>query len=168
MFPVLRPLLNRGGAGFSISREETIERMRPHVARGLDLLRLYSAVLPAAEDREIAHRLAPLMPFFRTELGKLYETIFSAGGTAPTGVDIDFEAALGEISRDPAGFLTAAERDFGRGVRDEIDAVHHQERTRAILKSVAAGSNGRLDVLRELAGRRPARAGAITAGDDAH
>ena len=168
MFPVLRPILNRGGAGFSISRQETADRLRPHVARGLDLLRIYSALLPRVEDREIAHRITPLMPFFRTELGKLYESIFSAGGTAPTGVDVDFEAGIDDAARDPVGILVLAEREFGRAVSDEIDAVHHQERTRAILKAVAAGSNGRMDVLRELAGRRPARGGAITAGDDAH
>jgi hypothetical protein len=138
------------------------------VARGLDLLGLYSALLPRVEDREIAHRLGPLMPFFRTELGKLYESIFSAGGTAPTGVDLDFHGGIQHAARDPLGILVAGEREFGRGVADEIDAVHHQERTRAILKAIAAGSNGRMEVLRELAGRRPGRTGAITSGDDAH
>jgi hypothetical protein len=151
-----------------VSRQETADRLRPHVARGLDLLKLYTAVLPRVEDREVAHRLSPLMPFFRTELGKLYEAIFSAGGSAPTGVDVDFETAIEGTARDPLGILVASEREFGRGVTDEIDAVHHQERTRAILKAIAAGSNGRMDVLRELAGRRPPRAGSIAAGDDAH
>jgi hypothetical protein len=108
------------------------------------------------------------MPYFRTELGKLYESIFSAGGAAPTGVDVDFGAGLDAAARDPLSVLVMAEREFGRGIADEIDAVHHQERTRAILKAIVAGSNGRMDVLRELAGRRPPRAGAITSGDDAH
>jgi hypothetical protein len=156
MFPVLRPFLNKGGAGYSISRAETAERLKPHVARGLELLRSYSAALPAMRDREAADRLGALLPYFRTELGKLYESIFSAGGTVPTGTEIDFSRRdVGEGSA--LQMLTEREQRFGSAVKEEVDSVHHQERTRAILKSVAAGSNGRMDALRELASRRGRR-----------
>jgi hypothetical protein len=154
MYAALRPFLNRGGAGYSISRKETAERLRPHVDRGLDLLKAYSAALPRLRDREAAGRLDALLPYFRTELSKLYESVFSVGGTAPTGVDV----AFGE--GDPGGgdgavlrALVERERAFHEALTEEVDAVHHQERTRAILKAVALGAQGRLDALRELAGR---------------
>jgi hypothetical protein len=157
MFPLHRPLLNRGGAGYSISRAETAERLRPHVDGGLALLQAYAAVLPRLRDRAGAGRLEALMPYFRTELSKLYESVFSVGGTAPTGAALGFGAGDGAES-DGALLrgLIERERAFGNALRDEVDAVHHQERTRAILKAVAAGTDGRLDALRELAGRRPA------------
>jgi hypothetical protein len=57
MFPILRPFLNKGGAGYSISRAETVERLKPHVERGLELLRTYSAALPGMQDRAAADRI---------------------------------------------------------------------------------------------------------------
>jgi hypothetical protein len=91
-------------------------------------------------------------------LGKLYETIFSLGGTASAGTDVDFAGTDGDGSRG-LDTLVERERAFGKSVGEEVDSVHHQERTRAILKSVAAGSQGRLDALRELVSRRPAPRG---------
>ena len=154
MFPVLRPILNRGGAGYSISRDETVEHLQPHIERGLALMRTYDATVPAlgAED---AARLDALMPYLRTEVGKLYESVFSAGGTAPTGVGAVAPATGSDV--DPLDALLRREREFGKELLAEVDSVHHQERTRAILRAVAAGSTGRLDVLREFAARRPAR-----------
>jgi hypothetical protein len=154
MFPVLRPILNRGGAGYSISRQETIDRLKPHVERGLELSRAYASTLPRLDARDAVARLEALMPYLRTEIGKLYETIFSAGGTAPTGVGLRDELVPADDDTDPLTTLTRLERRFGKALRDEVDSVHHQERTRAILRSVAAGSDGRLDVLREMAVRK--------------
>ena len=88
------------------------------------------------------------------EIGKLYETIFSAGGTVPTGVGMRDEHVPADDEGDPLTTLTRLERGFGKALREEVDSVHHQERTRAILRSVAAGSDGRLDVLREMAVRK--------------
>ena len=151
MFPVLRPILNRGGAGYSISRQETIDRLTPHVQRGLELSRAYARTLPRLDARDAVARLEALMPYLRTEIGKLYETIFSAGGTVPTGVGMRDERVPADDEGDPLTTLTRLERGFGKALREEVDSVHHQERTRAILRSVAAGSDGRLDVLREMA-----------------
>lgn len=153
MFPVLRPILNRGGAGYSISRQETVERLRPHVERGLALAKSYEETLPGLDSRSGAARLEALLPYLRTEIGKLYETIFSAGGTAPTGVGMRGERVAADDDADPLTMLTRLERGFGKALREEVDSVHHQERTRAILRAVAAGSDGRLDVLREMAVR---------------
>ena len=60
MFPVLRPILNRGGAGYSISRQETIDRLTPHVQRGLELSRAYARTLPRLDARDAVARLQAL------------------------------------------------------------------------------------------------------------
>ena len=150
MFPALRPILNKGGAGRYISREESVERLLPVVDRQLDLVYLYDAAVSRLGDGPAKERITAIMPYLRTELSKLYETVFSLGGTAPTGVARD-PLALdpGASDADRLGALVDAEGDFGAALREEADGVHHQERTRAILNHNAAASESRLDLLRE-------------------
>ncbi|HLA63225.1 MAG TPA: hypothetical protein VK610_02280 [Rhodothermales bacterium] len=151
MFPLLRPLLNRGGAGYTISRAETADRLRPLVARHLELLRSYSAALPRLRRLPGGESIAGLMPYLRTDLSKLYESVYSAGGTAPTGTETDFGAADAGSDHRVLDHLLNAEKATRAAAFDEIDAVHHQERTRAILKLLVNGSEARLDRLREVA-----------------
>ncbi len=150
MFEALRPVLNRGGAGRYISRAESIERLLPVAVRHLDLLYAYTGILPAIADAAARARAEAIMPYLRTEVSKIYETILSFGGTAPTGVARDPEgsAPAGRTDADHLDALLAAERDFGAALTEEAEAVHHQERTRAILNHNAGGSAQRLDVLR--------------------
>lgn len=152
MFPVLRPVLNKGGAGRYISREESVERLQPVVTRQLDLVYLYDAAVSHLADGPAKERLQSIMPYLRTELGKLYETIFSLGGTASTGVERDARGAdPGSTDGERLAALVDAEVEFGAALREEADAVHHQERTRAILLHNADASDKRLGVLREYA-----------------
>jgi hypothetical protein len=154
MFPVLRPILNKGGAGRYITREESVERLIPMAAEHLRLLAAYDAALdglPASDERRA---IEGLLPNLRTEVSKVYETLFSLGGTAPTG-------AHGSPVPEPVGVTPAervqalidAEGEFARTLTDESDAVHHQERTRAILNHNAAASGSRQAILREVAQR---------------
>ena len=150
MFPALRPLLNKGGAGRYISREESVERLQPMIVRQLDLVYLYDAVVSRLADGPAKTRLESIMPNLRTELSKLYETIFSLGGKAPTGVEREARGAdPGPTDSDRLGVLVDAETAFEKALREEADAVHHQERTRAILLHNADASNSRLNLLRE-------------------
>lgn len=151
MFPALRPLLNRGGAGFTISRAETADRLRPLVERHLDLLQSYSAALPRLRRLAGGESIVGLMPYLRTDLSKLYESIYSAGGTAPTGTGTDFGASATGSDTRVLDHLLDAEKATREAAFDEIDAVHHQERTRAILRLLVTGSEARLDRLREVA-----------------
>ena len=150
MFPALRPLLNKGGAGRYISREASVERLLPVAERHLDLLALYDRALtgltgPARE------KLDAMMPYLRTEVSKVSETILSLGGTPPSGVSREPLPAADGDERDLLRALLDGEAAFGRDLRDEIDAVHHQERTRAILGHNADASDSRIELLRGLA-----------------
>lgn len=150
MFPALRPILNKGGAGRYISREESVERLQPMIVRQLDLVYLYDAVVSRLAEGPAKARLTSIMPNLRTELSKLYETVFSLGGKAPTGVERDACGTdPGATDADRLGALVDAESAFGEALREEADAVHHQERTRAILLHNADASDARVGVLRE-------------------
>lgn len=150
MFDALRPVLNKGGAGRYISRAESAERLGPVAQRHLDLLDAYAG-LRAVAGPALAARIDALLPLVRTETSKVYETLYSLGGTAPAGAGRTGVAPAGATDAERLDALVRAERDFGSALTDEASAVHHQERTRAILMHNAARSGERLDALRGIA-----------------
>ena len=151
MFPALRPILNKGGAGRYISRAESVERLTPVAERHLDLLRHYDRELAVMPDGPAKERVEAMMPYLRTEVSKMSETILSLGGTPPSGAGQMGASAPPPSDRDPIRAFLDAETDFGGALRDEADAVHHQERTRAILVHNAEASDARRDLLRGIA-----------------
>jgi len=149
MFPSLRPILNKGGAGRYISRAESVERLTPIAERHLDLLDTYTAALAALPAGPARERIEAMMPYLRTETAKVSETILSLAGAPPTGAG---RAPATPASGSPKALLQSlfdAEKAFGDALRDEVDAVHHQERTRAILGHNAEASEARIKELRE-------------------
>ena len=148
MFPALRPILNKGGAGRYISREESVDRLRPVAERHLDLLQTYDAALARMPGGPAREQVEAMMPYLRTETAKVSETILSLGGAPPTGAGRQPLAATAGTDRDRVQGLLDAEKDFGSMLREETDAVHHQERTRAILGHNAEASTSRIDLLR--------------------
>ena len=162
MFPALRPILNKGGAGRYISRAHSVERLQPVAQRHLDLMYEYEGILDGMPDGLPKEKLEAMMPYLRTEVAKMSETILSLGGTPPSGVRrrpgepqtggrggvADPEA--GRSTADRTDALIEAERDFGGALRDEAEAVHHQERTRAILNHNAEASDARINLLRDI------------------
>ena len=152
MFPALRPILNKGGAGNYISREESAERLRPIIADHLSLLRDYDHVAKRLAHAEARQRFNDVvLPNVRTELNKLYETILSHGGVAPTGAEMDWtDSGLAGSDAEMLKALQQRDTAYGQSLRDEMDAVHHQERTRAILGHNAAKADDRLAMLRAL------------------
>ncbi|MGB3543820.1 hypothetical protein [Rubrivirga sp.] len=150
MFPALRPILNKGGAGRYISREESVTRLLPVAQRHLDLLHRYDGVLAAMPIGPGRERIDAMMPYLRTEIAKMSETILSLGGTPPTGVDRDPAGPTAGDNKSLLQSLLDAEKDFGGALRHEADEVHHQERTRAILGHNADASTSRIDLLRDV------------------
>ena len=149
MFPALRPLLNKGGAGRYISRAESVERLMPIAERHLDILRAYDRELAAMPDGPAKEQVEAMMPYLRTEVSKVSETILSLGGTPPSGAGRGPAGApAGGTDRDRIQGFLDAEKDFGTALRQEVDEVHHQERTRAILEHNADASTARTDLLR--------------------
>lgn len=152
MFPALRPILNKGGAGRYISREESVDRLQPIVESQLQLLRAYDHVGKRLENGPARQRFEDVvLPNIRTELNKLYETVFSLGGAAPTGSGAEWNVDGFDGSDETMlKALLGRDREFGRMLSEEMDAVHHQERTRAILGHNAAKADDRQTMLRAL------------------
>lgn len=143
-------LLNKGWAGRTISRAETIDRINPVLRELTVLMHTYEAAATAL-PADAASALAASQRVIRGDLGHLAETVYSAGGVAYTGVDLEPSSFSIEGSRsDIARKLTEAEEHFRASLEGE-KKIEHQIRTRAVLENVARSSSDRLRVVRELA-----------------
>jgi hypothetical protein len=149
-------LLGRGWAGRTISREQTVERINPLIEQHVRLNHSYRAVSRAHSNREVSTTIEDLLKTARADVGKLSETVFSAGGSAYNGTDLEPEDF--DLGRDDAQMLEtlqALEQDFHDAVTHERDEVEHQMRTRAILEVVQGNSEERLDTLKSLRSGHP-------------
>ncbi|PEN08031.1 hypothetical protein CRI93_06200 [Longimonas halophila] len=148
-------LLGRGWAGRTISREETVEHLNPLVEAHIKLNHAYRAVSRVADDPRVEEALESLLKTARADVGKLSETIFSAGGSAYNGTDLepdDFD--LGPDLDTALPNLIEQEEAFQDAVKTERNDVEHQMRTRAILELVRDNSQERLSVIKRIQKRR--------------
>lgn len=163
MYPILKPILNRGGAGRSMTRAESVEALNPLIGRHAELLLAYDVALRTLADREIAGTINRAMNAARTELAKLKETVFSLGGTPPNSTDLVPAVRLGDDDAAILHALDDAERAYRDALSDTLGLAHHQIRTAAILENNLKGSDIRLGVLHPMVtrmrrpGSRPAR-----------
>ena len=153
MYPIVKSLMFRGGAGRSMTREETVDALVPLVRRHHDLLHTYDAAIRQLDDRDIAARLNDGMNRARTELAKLKETIFSLAGTPPNGTDLDPDIRLGDSDAEIMHALDDAERAYRDALNDTLGMAHQQLRTTAILENNVTGSDARLGVLHPIVTR---------------
>ncbi len=149
MFQALRPILNKGGAGRYATRAESAERVLPVAERHIDLFEAYRGALAGLTPGPARTSVEAMMPLLRTEVSKMSETLLSFGATPPAGLG-RAPVSMGDTDAERLYTLADRERDFGAALRTEVDVVHHQERTRAILGHNAAASDQRLGVLRDL------------------
>ena len=167
MHPLLKPIFNRGGIGRSMSREESVDVFNPLIRQHHRLLHAYDAALRTLGDRTLADRVNGEMNRARTELAKLKETVFSLGGDAPNGTDLDPDVDLGRTDADILHALDDRERAYRDALEDVLARTDLQLHSTAILKNNLKGSKARLDMLHPAvtrmrrpdshAGRRPAR-----------
>ena len=153
--PIAEALLGKGWMGRTISREETVEHLNPLVEAHIKLNHAYRAVSRVAEDPRVEQALESLLKTARADVGKLSETIFSAGGTAYNGTDLepeDFD--LGPDLDTALPKLIEQEEAFQDDVKTERNDVEHQMRTRAILELVRDNSQERLSVIKRIQKRR--------------
>lgn len=152
---MFRPILNRGGAGKSMSRPETVERFNPLVEQMIGLIMAYDDALGRLPDREAAAQINAFMNDARAQLGKLKETVLANGGVPPSGIDREpGQSDLGRTGDDALHALDKLERDFRDTlVRELDDRLHHTERARSICENLLEGSSARLDALHPLASR---------------
>jgi len=139
-------LLGRGWAGRTISREQTVERINPLIEQQIRLNHAYRAVVRSHSRPTVTEALEDVLKTARTDVAKLSEVVFSAGGSAYNGTDLepeDFD--LGDDDRTMLDTLRDREVDFQEAVAYERNEVEHQMRTRAILEVVKGNSDERLD-----------------------
>lgn len=144
-------LLGRGWAGQTITRAETVQRLNPIVKQHIELNHNYEAAIRAIGLQPVTDALSAMQRTARMDVGKISETIYSAGGSAYNGTDLepgDFD--LGERASDMVGSLISLERDFRNTVRTERDEIEHQIRTRAILELLESNSHDRLKALEKM------------------
>ncbi len=149
--------LNKGWAGKTMTRQETIERINPLLRRHAELNHAYAYAINHVSEREAAGKLEALQKTARADIGKLSETVLSAGGVSYNGVDLEpADFTLGEDEGRMIHRLKEQEEQFQQLVSDEL-TENHQIRTRAILAVVQANSLARIELLRGLAKkhRRP-------------
>ena len=142
-------LLNKGWAGRTISRAETIDRINPVIRELTELMHTYDAAAAVLSGNDAA-ALAVSQRVLRADIGHLAETVYSTGGIAYLGVDLEPSSFSVQGNRPAvAKQLTTAEEHF----RTSLDAekkIEHQMRTRAVLENVARNSTERLRLVREM------------------
>jgi hypothetical protein len=147
-------IFNKGGIGPSLSRRETIERLNPLIRQHMELNLYYNFVIDHITDPTVAASLSDLQKVARADVGKMMETVFSCGGVAFNGVEL--EPADYTLDGDDDAMLFAL-RDHEESFSETIEAdleLDHQIRTKAILNLVLTNSQKRLNVLKTLTKRR--------------
>jgi hypothetical protein len=142
-------LLNKGWAGRTISRAETIDRVNPVLRELTVLMHTYDAAARHL-GADAPASLATSQRTLRGDLGHLAETVYSSGGVAYSGVNLEPDEfrVVGtkiEVSRT----LIEAEERFAKRLSEE-KAIEHQMRTRAVFENVATHSAERMKLAREI------------------
>lgn len=141
--------LQKGWAGKTISRSETIDRFNPIIKKHIWLNRHYDAAIRDLGDTESVETFASMQRTARADVGKLSETVFSCGGVAYLGNDLDPDSISAGNTSDKIFFtLLDLEQDLIDSLKDE-ESVEHQMRSRAILGVVRTHSSERLKFLED-------------------
>jgi len=144
-------LLGRGWAGRTITRAETVERLNPIVKDHIVLNHHYEAAIRSMKRQDMTAALKAMQRTARMDVGKLSETIFSAGGSAYNGTDLEPDAYdLGDNGLEIMNTLIDMERSFKDRVIEDREEIEHQIRTRAILELVTSNSQDRLKGLEKM------------------
>jgi hypothetical protein len=155
--PIKEALLNRGWAGKTITRAETVERLNPLLLQFLKLNHNYQYVIRSHSDAAVTDALRRVQKTARTDVGKLSETILSCGGTPENGTDLEPEDFnLGDDELDMLYQLEDLETEFNETLARERNEIEHQIRTRGILEALRSNSSERLELLGDLIDRAEA------------
>jgi hypothetical protein len=139
--------LQKGWAGKTISRSETVDRINLIIRQHTVLNRSYDAAESALSDFTIASLIPEMQKRARMNVGKLAEVVFSNGGVAYSGTDIEPSTIrLGSSDGQILRALEDLERGLLNSIREESGVEHHM-RTRAILKAAETDSAARLEAL---------------------
>ncbi len=142
--------LQKGWAGKTISRPETIERLNPLIEQHIRLNNDYGYVIKSHPSDVVRGKLDSTQKIARANVGKLSETVYSCGGVAYTGVDLEPSAVdLGSDGQAMLQSLLRSETSFAEALEAE-SGIEHQMRTRAIIGAALSSSTDRKSLLEEL------------------
>ena len=141
--------LNKGWAGRTIDRRATIERLNPLIRMHHELNHAYNHAINRVSDAETAGRLEAFQRIARADIGKLSESVLSAGGVAYNGLDLETGGDDGDDEKTIIRRLRDSEEAFQRRLKDEL-GENHQIRSRAILAVVLGNSSDRLEYLGDI------------------
>ena len=149
--PIKEALLGRGWAGKTISRAETVEHLNPLLLQFLKLNHNYEYVTRTHSDAAVTEALERVQKTARADVGKLSETILSAGGTPENGTDLEPEDFnLGGDELEMLYQLQDLETEFNEALTRQRQEIEHQMRTRGILEALKSNSGERLELLADL------------------
>jgi hypothetical protein len=152
--PLAKLIFKKGGFGQTISRAETVERVNPLIKKHFELNHSYGYVIRHHDQPEVVDALRALAKTGRMDVGKLSETVLSAGGVHYNGTDLDEDDFdLGDDPTEMLFRLRDLEQTFRDAVSQELKDITHQLRTVAILELVESNSTDRLNALREMTKR---------------
>ncbi len=140
-------LLNRGGAGKSITRHETAEAMGDLVRPLTSIVRTYELLEGRTGDSGADEKIAASQSRTRSDIAKLSEIILSTGGVTP-------RQAEPFSSSDETDTLIRALNEAERAFRDSLESslkMKHHYRTIAVLETLHKNTEERIRLVRELA-----------------
>jgi hypothetical protein len=140
-------LLNKGGAGKSLTRSQTASDVSKLMTGQIELLGAYGALIAAVgNDSDLAKSLGALEKELRDEIPKLSEIILSSGGVPPRKAD----QPTGD---DVESFLRAV-NDGERSMRSDLEEqlkLKHHIRTIAVLNTILANTERRIGEIQTVA-----------------
>jgi hypothetical protein len=143
-------LLNRGGAGKSITRHETAAAMSDLVRPLISIMRGYENLAGLIDDAEAVAFIHASQNRTRSDIAKLSEIILSTGGITPRDVEpVGADDDPDQLIR----ALNEAERAFRDALESSLKLKHHY-RTIAVLETLQKNTEDRIALVRELARRQ--------------
>jgi len=137
-------LLQKGWAGRTISRPETVIRMNPLIQVMSNLLYAYNCQAEAEPSSFGESSTGDLVRILRMDIGKMCETVASCGGISTRSPEISLVEGSTNWSD-----ITAVEKSLMDMITAEKEIEHHM-RSRAILSKVAENTERRLQQLESL------------------
>lgn len=139
--------LQKGWAGRTIDRDETVDRFNPIIRVMNELMQFYLAAAEASVDHARRAAITASLRTLQMDIGKMCETVFSCGGVAYNGIDLNPEDF--RLGTALSGRILAQEAKLETALEDETN-IEHQMRSRAILGVVTENQKERLHSLRGL------------------
>ncbi len=110
-------------------------------------MHLYMAAAENTANADLGQRIDASLRTLRMDIGKMCEIVFSCGGVAYSGTDLD--TADFRLGNALSGAIESKEQEL-RTALEAQESVEHQMRSRAILLNVDTNQKTRMNAVRGL------------------